>query len=381
VTDHFDVVVIGAGVLGAAAGYYLSREGWSVGIFERGAVNRQGSGSTAGNLHIQAIHPRRPGQAVPVDIKRFLPLQLAASNMWTTLEEELGEGFEMTRNGGLMVAETPAQVAELEAKHRAELGAGIETEVLSGEDARKILPILSDKILAADWCSRDGYANPLLVTLAFLRRARDCGAVISPFTPVTGIDLEGESFTVRSGDRRWHASHVVNVAGPWIANVGRLTRLNIGVGAVAIQMHLTRRAGPRMQVLVQHVGEALSVKQVQAGNVMIGGGWPAASLSMEGRSQPSLASARGNVQQAVRVLPWIGDLQLLRTWAGPLAVTRDEMPVVGEVPGCRNYFVAGGTYAFTFAPLWGKCIADLVGRRPPAAALEGLEPKRICRVV
>lgn len=374
---HFDVIVIGAGVVGAAASYYLSRDGRSVAVFERGAVNREGSGSTAGNLHIQAIHPRRPDQVVPVDIERFLPLQRAASDLWDTLEEDLGEELEMTRNGGLVVAETPAQVSELEAKHRAELRVGIDTQVLSGDEARRILPVLSTQVLAADWCDKDGYANPLLVTLAYLRRAQAAGVTVRPFAAVSAVDCVRDGYVVSVGSESWHATCIVNAAGPWMSQVARLTGLGLGTGAVAIQMNITRRAPRRMLFLVQHVGHALSVKQLQAGHVMIGGGWPAQELRLDGRSLPSIENSAVNIAQAIRVLPWIGDLQLLRTWAGPLATTRDEMPIVGEVRGYRNYFVAGGTYAFTFAPLWGKCIADLVAERPTMVDLSGFEPDRL----
>jgi sarcosine oxidase subunit beta len=85
----------------------------------------------------------------------------------------------------------------------------------------------------------------------------------------------------------------------------------------------------------------------------------------------------GNLAQASRVLPFLAELRLLRMWAGPLGATPDEMPVIGEVPGHPGFFVAGGTYAFTFAPLWGETLRNLVVGKPPPEPVGDLGPGRL----
>ncbi|MFJ6902035.1 NAD(P)/FAD-dependent oxidoreductase [Streptomyces hokutonensis] len=372
-----DVVVIGAGILGASAAFHLAERGYRVVVLERGAPNREGSGTTAGNLHIQAIHTRRPSQEVPVDSARLLPLQRRASDHWSQIEERLGADVELRRGGGFMVAETAAQEEELREKHEWEREAGIPTEVLTGDEARKELPLLSDRVRAASWCPLDGYANPLLITPAYLAAARRLGVDVHAFTPVTGIRRVGDDYKVLSGDRSWTAPVVVNVAGPWITEISALAGVGIQMSPVAIQMHVTVRVPPVMHHLVQHIGEGMSVKQVSAGNLLIGGGWPAAKLDMEGRSTVSVPSMAGNLAQAGRILPFLGDLRLLRMWAGPLAATPDEMPVIGEVPGHRGFFVAGGTYAFTLAPVWGDTLARQISGEAPAEPVDDLGPGRL----
>ncbi|MFC8661973.1 NAD(P)/FAD-dependent oxidoreductase [Streptomyces sp. NPDC057199] len=372
-----DVIVIGAGILGASTAFHLAERGYHVVVLERGAPNREGSGTTAGNLHIQAIHTRRPGQEVPVDSARLLPLQRRASDHWSQIEERLGADVELRRGGGFMVAETPSQEEELRAKHEWEHKAGIPTEVLTGDEARERLPLLSDRVRAASWCPLDGYANPLLITPAYLAAARRLGAEPHAFTPVTGISRVGAEYKVRSGERSWTAPVVVNVAGPWITEISALAGVGVQMSPVAIQMHVTVRVPPVMHHLVQHIGEGMSVKQVSAGNLLIGGGWPAAKLGMAGRSTVSVPSMAGNLAQAGRILPFLGDLRLLRMWAGPLAATPDEMPVVGEVPGHPGFFVAGGTYAFTLAPVWGDTLARQIAGEAPADPVDDLGPGRL----
>ncbi|MET7573211.1 FAD-dependent oxidoreductase [Streptomyces sp. NPDC005492] len=372
-----DVIVVGAGILGAAAAFHLSERGHRVVVLERGVPNREGSGTTAGNLHIQAIHTRRPGQGVPVDNGRLLPLQRRASEYWSTLEERLGTGVELRRGGGFMVAETEEQEQELRDKHVMERAAGIPTELLTGDRARERLSLLSPSVRAASWCPLDGYANPLLVTPAYLEAARRNGTELHPFTPVTAIHRTGSEYKVRSGERSWTAPYVIDAAGPWIADVAALAGIKVDMSPVAIQMHVTERVPPVMSHLVQHIGEGMSVKQVSAGNLLIGGGWPARALDLDGRSTVSMASMAGNLAQAARVLPFLSGLRLLRMWAGPLAATPDEMPVIGEVPGHPGFLVAGGTYAFTLAPVWGETLASLVSGERPADPVQDLGPGRL----
>ncbi|MFD5513780.1 NAD(P)/FAD-dependent oxidoreductase [Streptomyces sp. NPDC127051] len=377
--SRLDAIVVGAGILGAAAAFHISERGHRVVVLERHVPNREGSGTTAGNLHIQAIHTRRPAQDVPLDNGRLLPLQRRASEYWATLEERLGTGIELRRGGGFMVAETEEQEQELANKHVMERAAGIPTEVLTGGQARERLPLLSPSVRAASWCPLDGYANPLLITPAYLEAARRNGAEVHPFTPVTAIRRTGAQYQVHAQDHCWTAPYVIDAAGPWIADVAALAGIEVYMSPVAIQMHVTERVAPVMSHLIQHIGEGMSVKQVSAGNLLIGGGWPARTLDLQGRSTVSMASMAGNLAQAGRILPFLHGLRLLRTWAGPLAATPDEMPVIGEVPGHPGFLIAGGTYAFTFAPVWGETLASLISGEQPADPVQDLGPGRLLR--
>jgi sarcosine oxidase subunit beta len=378
-TRTADAVIIGAGVLGAATAHALAADGRRVVLLERDAPNRGGSGATAGNLHIQVVHARRPGQEVPVDTRRFLPLQIAASALWEQLDDELGGVFELRRSGGFTVAEHPHEVAELAAKREIEREHGLATELLDGDAARAALPLLGPSVAAATFCADDGYANPLLVTPALIAAARRLGAELHPFSPVGGIRRAGGAWRVTTPGATWSAPAVVNVAGPWMRHVCALAGIDLDVRPIALQMHATERLEPTLEHLVQHIGDGLSVKQVTAGNVLIGGGWPARTVDLDGRSAPSLPSMLGNLRLAQRILPALASRRILRVWAGPLGATPDEMPVVGELPGHPGFLVAGGTYAFTFAPLWASVLRSLVAGEAPELPVDDLGPDRLLR--
>ena len=372
-----DAIVVGAGILGAAATYELAKAGLKTVLVERGAPNRESSGTTAGNVHVQAIHTRRPGQAKPADASVFLPLQLAASDLWGELEAELDANVELRRGGSFMVAETIDQVAELRAKHDLEHRFGLFTKFLDGREARHELPLLSERILAANYCSSDGYANPLLATPAYLAAATRYKATIYPFTPVTGISRSSNTYRLNTPSGVLESPVVVNTAGAWISQVAKMAGISLDMSPLAIQMHATVRTDPVMSHVVQHVGVGLSVKQVAAGNILIGGGWPANELNLRGRSGISLKSMLSNVSLAQRVLPFLKDLRILRAWAGPLAAAPDELPVIGEVSDAPGFLVAGGTYGFTLAPLWGRVLRDLALGNEPTIDLRRVTVQRL----
>ena len=373
---HADVIVIGAGVVGSAAAYELCRAGARTVLLERTVPNRESSGTMAGNIHIQAIHALRPGQDVPSDFTRFLPLQSAASGLWETLAAELGADLELRRAGGFMVAETDEQVAHLRLKWELEQRVGIRSTIMDGTAARAALPLLSQSVLAATYRAEDGYANPLKVGPAYLRAAQRLGLQLHHRMPVERIECEAGVYTLHAAGRRWRAPAVVNASGAWLDRVCRMAGIELRMAPTALHMQVTERTGPSLPYLIQHIGEGMSVKQVVAGNILIGGGWPAA-LDLEGRSHTFSTSLFGNLRQARRILPFLGGLRLLRVWAGPFATTPDELPVIGAVPGFPGFIVTGGSYGFTLAPLWGRVLCALALGRPSQVDLSGLGPDRL----
>lgn len=276
-----------------------------------------------------------------------------------------------------MVAETEEQVEALTAKHNLEVTSGLMTELLQGDDARSELPLLGPTVLAANYCAKDGYANPLLATPAYLRAANRYGARLYSFHPVERINRVGASYRVRTPSREFESPVVVDTAGAWITEIAQMAGIHLRMAPVAIQMHATERMAPLMDHVIQHVGEGLSVKQVKAGNVLIGGGWPAHGLDLTARSPISVASMLGNIRLAHRILPFLKQQRILRVWAGPLAATADELPAIGEVPGAPGFYVIGGTYGFTLAPLWAKVLCNLVRGITPEVDLSRVTVQRL----
>jgi sarcosine oxidase, subunit beta len=366
------VLIIGGGLIGCATAWHLSREGADVLLVERGELNTGASGQNAGSLHFQL--ERRfleHGPAATAQAAQIVALSAAAIQDWRGLEAALGEDLDVEMGGGLMVAETAAEVRLLEQKCRYEQDAGIATELIDGDAARVRCPALAPTIVAAAFSAQEGHADPRLVSVAYANAAIAAGAVVRTHASVVAIRRQMPGIfeaTIESDGAIAveRASALVIAAGAWSANVATLLNLHLPLHPVALQMNVTERAGPLLHHLVQHVGRRLSMKQTRAGNLLIGGGWAARLAQRDGHFDLSVRptvlseSLTGNLSAASAIVPAVRELALLRTWTGTTAISADQLPIVGEMPRLRGCFVAAGGSAFTLGPTFARLVSGAV---------------------
>jgi len=361
-----DVIVIGGGVIGCALAYYLARADVGVTLLERGELNREASGTNAGSFHLQIAIHQLTGLEVDTVADRLLPeirLYVEGADLWRQLESELDGSVEMHVTGGLMVAETEIELALLHAKRRIEQAAGLETQVLEGEELRSFAPYLAPHLLGASYCPLEGHANPLLAAPLYALRASQAGAAIRANAPVTGIEVHDRGgFTVRTGRGTVRTARIVNAAGAWLNEVAAFVGLLHPMRREGLHVNVTEPRERLLTPLVQHIGRRLTLKQSSNNTFLIGGGWPARALGATGRYQTVWESAAGNMAVAVRVVPALAGVRLLRTWSGAIGFTNDLSPLVGESRRVPGYFTCMASTGFTLGPLMARMLAETIAR-------------------
>lgn len=385
----WDAVVIGGGLVGVATARCLGLRGARVLLLERGVLNRKASGQNAGSLHFQ-IEQRlvSQGDAMARQAATILPLIHDAIARWAGITAELGEiDLDVVQHGGLMVAETPAQLAVLERKLELETAGGLPTRIVAGEDLRAMAPWLGPGVIAATHCPVEGHGNPRLITAALARAALRAGVEIRTHAPLRGLRRDGGGWLVESGGddgapRRERTRTVVNAAGAWSREVAAMAGLHLPVFPVALGMNITDATAPLVPMLVQHVGRRLSLKQTREGNLLIGGGWSArferrgGMLDMDSPPAPRLDSIRGNLATAMDVVPAVAERVLLRSWTGTVGVTSDQLPLLGEVREAPGFFVATGGSAFTLGLTYAALLAELIDTGGTALDVDIYAPRR-----
>ena len=161
-----EVIIVGGGIIGCAAAYNLAKNGVSVLVLE-GSENIGNGGSTrnGGGVRQSGRDPRE------------LPLVMyAIQHIWPHLSEMLDTNVEYYQEGNLRLGSTPKHQKILEGLADRAVACGVDVRMISGDEARRINPYLSDAVTCASWCPTDGHANPLMATMGYYKMARRLGA-------------------------------------------------------------------------------------------------------------------------------------------------------------------------------------------------------------
>ena len=358
----FDVIVIGGGAIGTSSAYQLAKQGANVALLEEFDLNTQASGRNAGSLHGQIQY--EPFEELGIGwAKQFLHgLSILADSLeiWKGLSDELGVDLEVSSNGGLMIAENETNLRHLEEKVRLENSIGIDSRMLSRSELQEKAPYISAKMVGAAFCPIEGKANPLVVAPAFADAARRHGAVISTRTEVLEIAKNSQGFTISTSAGQFRGAKVLITANAGIPKLTAGLGKRIPISDVPVQVSVTEQIEKFVHHLVYFTSEKLTFKQANSGSLLIGGGWPA---RYDEKQNPILNpdSLRSNLRVALKVVPRIADVKVIRTWVGTGNGTEDHNPIIDKFPGVDGLYVGMYPYmGFTASPLMGRLLAELI---------------------
>jgi len=374
-----DVLVIGGGVTGCAAAYYLAGAGTRVTLVERHDLNTQASGRNAGGLHGQIQHEPfiELGEQWARDFGPSLGLLRDSIELWRGLPDALGAELEVNVCGGLLLAGTEEQLRDVERKAAIDRDFGGEVELLSRAELRRVAPYVSEAMVGGLYCPLEGKANPLLATPALARAAANRGAELLPHTQVDAVDTTSSGFRVSTSGGAIECERIVDCGGAEAGRVSRLVGVDLPVEEHPIQLSVTEAVPSLVEHLVYYAGGRLTLKQARFGSLLIGGGWPARADGPHSRLGVDLRSLGENLRVALEVVPRLAGASLLRTWTGVCPGLADQRPVVGELDGVPGFFVSMFPFlGFCGGPIMGRLAATLALGEDPGRDLTPFSPSR-----
>ena len=356
-----DVVIVGAGISGAAAAYELATAGLSVVLLDRYGPAAMASGWTLAGVRQSGRH------------KAELPLARAAVALWGELHDRLGADVRYRRRGNLRLARTPDEVPVIEQLVAEQSAAGLDVTLLRGAEVQAVAPAVAPTVLAACFCPSDGHADPHSAVHAFVDAAVRAGAVPRFGEQAIAIETAGGRVTgVRTGKGVIPAGHVVLAAGLF----GNALLHPLGA-AVPIEARMVAaiRSVPLPPVLDQVIGVAnadCAGRQEADGRYRATGGPMEWDGVMAWGERPALYPPAGAVATVIErfgaAVPALRAAPLESVWAGLIDMTPDALPVIDTVPQARGLVVAMGFsgHGFCLGPITGQIASALVqGQAPP----------------
>uniref|UniRef100_UPI0030F3B1B9 NAD(P)/FAD-dependent oxidoreductase n=2 Tax=Streptomyces sp. GSL17-111 TaxID=3121596 RepID=UPI0030F3B1B9 len=373
-----DVIVIGAGIIGAACAYYATRAGLSVAVVDRAAPVAGTTGAGEGNL---LVSDKSPGPE--------LDLALLSTGLWRDLAAHLPEGIEYEAKGGVVVAADEAQWAALRSSAARQAAAGVTTREVPAQRLPDLEPHLAPGLAGAVHYPQDAQVQPALAASRLLYAARASGAVLHLGEPVTEVMVtpRGRIDGVRTPRRELRAPAVVNAAGTWSARIAALAGTTLPVmprrGFVLVTEPLPRVVRHKVYAAayladVASDSAALHTSPViegtPAGPVLIGSSRERAgfdrSLSAEALRRMAL--------DATALFPVLARVSVLRAYHGFRPYLPDHLPAIGpdpRVPGLHHACGHEGA-GIGLAPGTGLLLAQALRGEEPSLDLAPFRPDR-----
>src|SRR6266478_4034395 len=275
-------VVIGGGVVGASTLYHLARIGWTdVLLLEKSELTSGSTWHAAGGMHTFN------GEA---NISR---LQKYTIDLYREIEALSGQSCGLHPNGGLMLAATPGELDSLRLICSRARYLGMETEMISLEEARNFNPLIdASQFIGALWRADGGHCDPSGTTHAYVKAARQLGASVERFTRVLSLGQRRDgTWDVVTDKGTVHAEHVVNCAGLWAREIGHMVGIELPVLAMEHHYLLTEdlpELEGREKEIVNTTDYAGEIYLRQHGRVQSGRGHRARAVALDGgeRSGP-----------------------------------------------------------------------------------------------
>ncbi|MCA8202821.1 FAD-binding oxidoreductase [Burkholderia sp. AU33545] len=354
---HYDVAIVGGGLVGASAALALTRRGLRVALFERRDCGAQASGVNYGGVRCQG----RPAEQ--------LPLALRARRIWDRLPELIGIDGEFVVSGHLRLARSDADLDALDAYAALAGEHGLPLQVMRGDAFRRRYPWLGRAAVGGSLCATDGHANPRVVSPAFARAARAAGADVFEHAPVDDVRYDGTRFHVHAGDHARTATWLINSAGAWANTIAERFGEAVPMEPIYPNMWVTEPLPPFITHNLGVYGGGVYARQVARGNCVIGGGRGSGDGEF---GQPSVDTTRSVMRDACALLPALRDALLIRTWSGVEGCTPDHNPIIGASRTTPNLLHAFGFSGggFLLAPGVGEVLADFVTTGETATPLD-----------
>jgi sarcosine oxidase, subunit beta len=380
--NTFDVIVVGAGVVGCSIAYHLTTAGLKVALLDKGPV---GSGASSANFGMV--------QSNDVETKFSIPMVTKSYARFDNLEEELGMSFDFRRIEALSLMSKLEQWKAAENRVEKMSQAGVAVELIPAERIREIEPLVDpSNLIGALYSARQGQLDPFRLMWAFVKKALQKDLTLLTHTEVTGFNISGGKIRgVKTDQGDLYAGMVVLATAAWTRPLGHMLGQEWDIrsfrGSVMVTEPVCDFQLRTIVVSADHVElevtspddvelTILAMTQVPNGNLLI------AQANRTGEDLNPVISYSAPKAMTIlsqRFFPILNQVRVLRSWAAPTTFTEDGCPLVGPVNGVEGLLLAASfRSAVVNSPIAGEIITELITRgRCDVIDISPFSPERL----
>lgn len=362
-----DIIVIGAGTVGAAIAYGLARKNMRVLVLDGDDGDFRAARANFGLVWLQGKGSNMPAYQL---------LTRSSVELWPDFNAELADltktDIQYERNGGLTICLSETEFDNrrnnLQRLHNQLGGEEADWTMLDRGELEKLMPKvkLGAEVRGASFGRRDGHANPLRLLAALLDGLRRHNGTLRTAAKVQGIARDGDGFTVTFASETASAPRIVIAAGLGSPALAQQVGLAIPLRPQRGQVLVTERLAPLLPL------PCSGLRQTSDGTVMIG-----ATHEEKGFDISTTSSAAADLSaRAVRIVPSLGRATLVRQWAGLRIMTPDSYPIYTQSESHPGAFVALCHSGVTLAALHATLIADAIASGALPASLDVFHQRR-----
>jgi len=389
----YDVVVIGGGVIGTSVAYYLSKKGVKVALVEKGDIASGSSSRCDGGI---VIYDKKPG----FDTKLGYTSQL----LFKELVKEISYDIEYTQRGSLYIIESEQefQIASEYVKKQSE--DGYPFRMMDKKEIHEDEPYLAEDIVGGVEIGSGASVNPIALVFGLFLEAKKNGVDIFDYTYVKNIKLnkKGEVEAVETDQEMLLTNNIVNCAGIWAPDIGKMVGLDIPIKPRQGQILISEKSFPVGKRIIaefgymmakfgdenykrnvsqelERLGIAFIFEPTLSDNFLIG-----SSRAFVGfDTQVSIEVMKGLAERAIRFFPILKDIHVIRAYAGLRPYVEDHLPIISKVDEVPGFYIAAGHEGdgIGLSQITGKLISQIIIGEETTLPIDNLSINRLKHLV
>jgi sarcosine oxidase subunit beta len=360
--EKFDVAIIGGGIIGCAAAYYLTQRGARVILIEKNGVGSGASGRSGGGVRQSAR------------VSAELPLANESVTLFPLLSDELGVDIEYVQRGNLRLVESVDHIRPMQVDVTRQQAQGLDVRWVGQAETCEMTPALRrENVFGASFCPTDGHANPLKLTSGFANAAIRAGAQVVTNCEVRNIkQLDSGDALIETTRGDFFARTTIIAAGAGTRDLCLHLGFDLPLANMRYESLVTEAMPPLFPYMFGVASADLFFRQTKHGSVHLGGGM----VEQAGDEKTTTKNLQLAAEHIVKLIPALGSVNLVRTWGGLDPSTPDGIPIVDRLN--ENIIVASGFcgHGFALGPVVGRYLAQWAATNEKPEVFEAFRRSR-----